>query len=301
MHQNSAGSINKQGTNINTKNASNNKFKIIIISGMSGSGKSVALKCLEDLGYYCIDNLPPVLLTNLINYFVYTYNYHLAIAIDARSGTDFKHLTPIIAQLKQNYVVDTLFLNASDEILLRRFSETRRPHPLNLNFKQFNLSQIISSERQFLQPLQEMSYNIDTSNTQPNQLRDWITNFIQHKHDNNLLVSIQSFGFKHGSPQDADFLFDVRHLPNPYYEENLRNFTGLDTPIINFLSAYPQVQEQINDIANYFNKWLPQFKHRAYVNIGIGCTGGQHRSVYIVNQLTKLINHPSLILKHRNI
>jgi UPF0042 nucleotide-binding protein len=283
----------------------------MLITGMSGSGKSIALKALEDTGYYCVDNLPPSLLHLLINSIKLTDYKRVAVAIDARSGNDFSELPLIINQLKlAGHKVDILFLNASDDVLIRRFSETRRPHPLTINQQDKNLSQVIAHERACLEIVQELSYSIDTSILQNNALRILVQNIVNKissninnynlNEENNLLLTIQSFGFKYGIPNDVDFMFDVRHLPNPYYDMALRPLTGLDKPVQEFLQQYETVEQQIQDIVNYFNKWLPHFmQNRAYVTIGIGCTGGQHRSVYIVEKLAELLRYKNTIIRHR--
>jgi len=282
----------------------NNLLKIILITGMSGSGKSVALKALEDIGYYCIDNLPPLLIPQFINHISKTQYKYLAIAIDTRSGIDFENIPVIINDLKENKnQVDIIFLNASDEILIQRFSETRRPHPLTVNFKEKNLSQVIASEREYLSLMQDMGYNLDTSSLQSNKLRSWIQDVAKQNHTQQLLLTIQSFGFKYGLPRDVDFVFDVRQLPNPYYDKELKNLTGLDDGVKQFLEKNILVQKQIQDIRQYFDTWLPSFinNNRAYVTVGIGCTGGQHRSVYIAEQLSKALKYQHIILKHRQI
>ncbi len=285
--------------------SSNNNAQIMLITGMSGSGKSIALKALEDIGYYCVDNLPPSLLPLLIDNLKQNYKC-IGTAIDARSGDDFSKLPHIIEQLKQNgNKVDILFLNAGNDVLIRRFSETRRPHPLTINQSDKNLMQVIVNEREHLDIIQELSYSIDTSILQTNNLRILVQDIV-HKisssiqEDNILLLTLQSFGFKYGIPHDVDFMFDVRHLPNPYYDIELRRFTGLDKPIQDFLQQFDEVNQQIQDIFNYFNKWLPYFmQNRAYVTIGIGCTGGQHRSVYIVEKLAQMLKYKNILIRHR--
>ena len=285
--------------------SSNNNAQIMLITGMSGSGKSIALKALEDIGYYCVDNLPPSLLPLLIDNLKQNYKC-IGTAIDARSGDDFSKLPHIIEQLKQNgNKVDILFLNAGNDVLIRRFSETRRPHPLTINQSDKNLMQVIVNEREHLDIIQELSYSIDTSILQTNNLRILVQDIV-HKisssiqEDNILLLTLQSFGFKYGIPHDVDFMFDVRHLPNPYYDIELRRFTGLDKPIQDFLQQFDEVNQQIQDIFNYFNKWLPYFmQNRAYVTIGIGCTGGKHRSVYIVEKLAQMLKYKNILIRHR--
>ncbi len=292
-------------------------MNILLITGISGSGKTIALNAVEDMGYYCVDNLPPDLLPNLVKHLEILDHAYLAVAIDARSGSknqEFDHLPQLIEELRQKHSVHIIFLNAQNDVLIRRFSETRRPHPLSMNINHKNyatLEQIIFDERSFLDTMREMSYNIDTSTLQTNILRQIIQDVVQKMHEQqlitpNLLLSIQSFGFKYGIPNDVDFTFDVRHLPNPYYEKQLRHYNGLDEPIHHFFEHKPETHQtaqlQIKSIVDYINMWLPYFiSQRAYIGVAIGCTGGQHRSVYIAEKVYQKLQHNYMLIRHRNI
>lgn len=275
---------------------------LLIISGMSGSGKSVAIDCLADHGYYCIDNMPPSLIMPLIEQAKQNFIEYMAIVVDIRS-TDLNDVPAYIDDLKENYAVDVLFLDADDDVLLRRFSETRRKHP----FSHFELEgtqdlrACLKHERLYLSKLQEIAYSLDTSHIRANQLRQWLSDFLASRVDNRMTLTIQSFGFKHNLPKDCDFIFDVRYLSNPYYETELRPLTGLDAGIINFFKEDKIAQETIIDIFKFIEKRLPLFQKeaRAYLNIGIGCTGGQHRSVYIAQALAHLLASYQPIIRHR--
>ncbi len=273
-------------------------MQFIIITGLSGSGKSIALRVLEDSGYYCIDNLPATLLPQISHHLDVTNldatNQHkVAISIDSRSAA-LEALPNAIDMLKHsNNSVQVLFLESSVETLVKRFSETRRKHPLsNANT---TLAESILHERELLSNIVEISHHIDTSNLSANSLRTYIRELIlkaeDTQHDNNqnssLVLLFTSFGFKNGIPLDADFVFDVRSLPNPHYDPILKPLTGKDAPVQAFLQKEPNVNEMLKDIQQYIAKWLPSFinDNRSYLTIAIGCTGGQHRSVYFVEQL----------------
>ncbi len=268
-------------------------MKIILISGLSGSGKTIALNLLEDNGFFCIDNLPLELLPELIQLHSHPSqnNNPLAISIDIRSNLNTHTAREtLIALRRAGHQVSILFLEASDAVLLRRFSETRRSHPLARNH--ITLPESLRREREWLAPLREHAYCIDTSQLTAQQLRQLVAQWIGIDH-NRLLVSIVSFGFKHSAPLPADFVFDVRSLPNPYYDPSLRPYNGKDQPIQAFLAAQPLVNEMISDIHRFLTRWLPRIRqeNRSYVTIAIGCTGGQHRSVYIAEQLAKQLAH----------
>lgn len=278
-------------------------MKIVLISGLSGSGKSVALKLLEDLGYYCVDNLPMKLLPGLIQYHLDNSEVtQLGISVDIRSRIDINEAEEQIKLLrKQGYDVEVLFLEADEAVLIRRFSETRRSHPLS--GQTLTLLESLQQERAWLFPLRELAYCIDTSKMNAQQLRYSVQQWLKQERKG-LLVILESFGFKYGVPTNVDFLFDMRSLPNPYYDTELRPFNGLDKPIQNYLNQQPAVREMINDIGNFMNRWLPQMQveSRSYVTIGIGCTGGQHRSVYVVEQLAeRLKGHYELLVRHRQL
>ncbi|VVE36978.1 RNase adapter RapZ [Pandoraea anhela] len=284
-------------------------MKIVLITGVSGSGKSLALNVLEDAGYYCVDNLPSRFLPELAIY-LGTQNYtRLAVAIDARSGSSLAELPPIIGGLRRfGHDVRVLFLNATTQTLVQRFSETRRRHPLSVTGDDTltatgSLVEAIEKEREMLSSVTELGHQIDTSNLRASALRRWIREFVQHD-QTGLTLMFESFGFKHGVPLDADLVFDVRSLPNPYYDVQLRPLTGRDQPVIDFLSAIPEVDEMINDIGAYLQKWLPSYMrdNRSYLTVAIGCTGGQHRSVFISETLgERFRNEASVLVRHREL
>ncbi len=272
-------------------------MKIVLITGMSGSGKSVALHALEDLGFYCVDNLPPELLMPLVQLERTHQAKHLAIAIDVRSANSLPLVPEQLQQLKaQGFQVDSIFLDATTDTLIRRFSETRRRHPLSQRLQQnvlqeqrHALADAIELERDLLSDLRMQAHVIDTSVIRPTQLQSYVKAFIEAPGDQLTLV-FESFAFKRGIPTDADFVFDVRMLPNPHYEPELRNLTGKDAPVINFLKHEPEVQRMLAQIQGFLDSWMESLalNHRSYVTVAIGCTGGQHRSVYLVEQLAAL-------------
>lgn len=269
-------------------------LRIILITGMSGSGKSVALRALEDLGYYCVDNLPPALFEPLATVAQGDQTKKLAVAIDVRSAQDLHSMPEHLTNLRQQAVtVDSIFLDASTETLLRRFSETRRNHPLSQPREQLSdsmrregLLDAIALERDMLGELRELSHVVDSSVLRPSQLQTYIKSFSGSSADQMTLV-FESFAYKRGIPGDADFVFDVRMLPNPHYEPALRALSGLDQPVIEFLTGQSQVEAMLSQISNFLDSWLIHLaeNHRSYVTVAIGCTGGQHRSVFLVEQL----------------
>ncbi len=267
-------------------------MRIVLITGISGSGKSVALNALEDSGYYCVDNLPPRVLPELVRYIADEGQRRLAVAIDARSSGSLDEMPGLIRELSQHHDVRVLFLNASTQALIQRFSETRRRHPLSGSPSHdadvgllSSLEEAIERERELVAPLAGFGHEIDTSNLRANVLRTWVKRFIEQQNDA-LVLMFESFGFKRGVPLDADFMFDVRALPNPYYDRELRPLTGLDQPVIAFLDALPIVHQMIDDIESFLVKWLPHFRddNRSYLTVAIGCTGGQHRSVFTLRR-----------------
>lgn len=276
-------------------------MQLILISGLSGSGKSVALRVLEDCNFYCIDNLPERLLPEIVTYLQEIKCLKGAISIDIRGNKNLKTIKDRVNLLKKIYDdlnLQILFLDASNDTLIRRFSETRRRHPLSqLSIDEFEtiqnseylitLPECLNLERELLMPLSEISFRIDTTSFSAKQLRQEIKDFATLGHDQELILCFQSFAFKHNVPNDSDFTFDVRCLPNPYYDITLRSQTGLDKGVIDFLSQQSNVQAMREDITQYLEKWLPDFiaDNRTYVTVGIGCTGGQHRSVYLTEQL----------------
>jgi len=266
-------------------------MKLVIVSGRSGSGKSTALHVLEDLGYYCIDNLPIGLLLDLGRQAAKGIDNRLdniAVSIDARnlqSGID--SFPSFYDALKQHDIdIDIIFLDARGDILLKRFHATRRKHPLSDSTR--SLPEAIEKERQLLDQISlEADLTIDTSTLTLYELRDLIKVRVSGRKSQELAILFQSFGFKHGVPRDSDYVFDVRCLPNPYWDTSLRVFTGLDQPVKEFLSAQPETGKMKQDIIQFLENWLHHFKdsNRSYMTISIGCTGGQHRSVYICDQI----------------
>ncbi|MDR0735697.1 MAG: RNase adapter RapZ [Zoogloeaceae bacterium] len=263
-------------------------MEIVLISGLSGSGKSVALHVLEDRGYYCVDNLPAAMLAWLVELLQAEGYARAAVAIDVRSGAAIDTLPEkIIALRREGHLVSFLFLDAQDDTLLKRFSETRRRHPLAFDAR--TLVEAISEERQRLRPLIGLGHHVDTSDLRAAQLRAWTLQIVAAPVQEGLTLLIQSFGFKHGLPQDADLVFDARCLPNPYYEPVLRALTGLDAPVIEFLEAEATVLKMRADLHRFICDWLPAYRqdNRASLTVAIGCTGGQHRSVYLVEWLAR--------------
>ncbi|MBX2868986.1 MAG: RNase adapter RapZ [Acidiferrobacterales bacterium] len=268
---------------------------LIIVSGMSGSGKSVALQSLEDIGYYCIDNLPAVLLPEFNQYLPdHTSDGDdeiagAAVSIDARNNQFLDDLDQTLDKLEQQgRACRILFIDAEESILLRRYSETRRKHPLTGGSTP--LIEGMRQERKLLQPLRDRAEKVfDTTETTPHQLRAQVRDFAGGSSVDGPLILVESFGFKHGSPREADFIFDVRCLPNPHWEEHLRPLTGLDQPVAEYLENQPMVMEMTEEIFRFLRKWLPGFasENRSYITVAIGCTGGQHRSVYICEQVVK--------------
>lgn len=284
-------------------------MRILLISGISGSGKSVALNVIEDAGFYCVDNLPPSLLVDLVNTLEWEGVQSAAMAIDSRSAHLLKTVPEAIERLRQlGHEVKVLFLTASSETLIARFSETRRSHPLSHHLQQQQLSsaplslmECIQKERELLEPLQFLGNVIDTSNLSANSLRHWIKDEIGVEQAP-LILMFESFAFKVGVPLDVDFVFDVRILPNPHYDLALRPLTGKDQPVIDFLDQQEMAQDLFNDIRHLIEKWLPEFKrdNRSYLTVGIGCTGGQHRSVYMVERLAAHFQQSERVLiRHR--
>lgn len=277
-------------------------MQLFLLSGLSGSGKSVALKVLEDSGFYCVDNLPAELLTRLTDYLL-TAGYHkMAVSIDVRSANSVQRLPEILQQLKrQGLAVHVLFLDAKSETLVKRFSETRRMHPLSDGV--MTLPECVQRERELLAEISKVGHHVDTSELRTNALSQWIKQFIKLDRARITLL-FESFGFKHGVPLDADFVFDVRCLPNPYYTLQLRPLTGKDAPVIEFLESTPEAQQMYGDIRQFVERWLPRFiaDSRSYLTVAIGCTGGQHRSVYIAEKLAAHFQEQhQVLLRHREL
>ncbi|WPB59518.1 RNase adapter RapZ [Xylophilus sp. GOD-11R] len=282
-------------------------LELILITGLSGSGKSVALNALEDAGYYCVDNLPPELLLPFVALEQRQGARRVAVAMDARSAGALPLVPQHLAVLRaQGVAVRLLFLDASLDTLVRRYSETRRRHPLSrrdIADQQLALVQAIELERELLADLREQAHVVDSSLMLRAQLQRYIKTVITALPDQLLLV-FQSFAFKRGIPVDADYIFDVRMLPNPHYVAELRPLTGRDEPVAAFLSAQPEVDRMFGDIAGFVGGWLDAMArdHRSYVTVGIGCTGGQHRSVYLVERLAEHFGGDWTALKrHREI
>ena len=281
-------------------------MKLIIVSGLSGSGKSIALQVFEDLEYYCIDNLPINMLEALTKELISANHDYVAIGIDARNVTaELESFPEQIKQLKNNNIdCEIIFLEANDAALIKRFSETRRKHPLSN--PETPLNEAVIQERFLLESISSRAdLRIDTSTTNVHQLRDLIKARVQQADNQSISIMFESFGFKHGMPTNADFVFDVRCLPNPHWVPELRALTGFDKAVINYLDEYEEVEEMFNDIMNFMDKWLPRFEadNRSYLTIAIGCTGGQHRSVYFANRLAKATKnkHNSVLSRHREI
>ena len=281
-------------------------MKLIIISGLSGSGKSIALHVLEDLEYYCIDNLPVNMLEALALEITTVKHEYVAVGIDARNRVaELERFPEQVKNLESKGIdCEIFFLEASDAALLKRFSETRRKHPLSS--KETPLNEAIIQERALLEPISSRSHlRIDTSATNVHQLRDLIKARVSKADNQGISIMFESFGFKHGVPIDADFVFDIRCLPNPHWVPELRTLTGFDTPVIEYLDKHNEVKEMMNDILEFITKWIPRFEadNRSYITIAIGCTGGQHRSVYFVNKLRELTlkQHENVLSRHREL
>ncbi|ARU89739.1 RNase adapter RapZ [Pseudomonas sp. M30-35] len=270
-------------------------MRLIIVSGRSGSGKSTALDVLEDNGFYCIDNLPASLLPQLAERAFQqedSVRPNVAVSIDARNlPSDLNMFPELLEQVRaRNVQCDLLYLDANEETLLKRFSETRRRHPLTNDNR--SLAEAITDEALLLEPIIDLAdLKIDTTHLNLYQLRDTLALRLLNKPDPGTAFLVESFGFKRGMPVDADVVFDVRCLPNPYWRPELRNFSGLEQPVSDYLDNQADVQEMYQDIHAYLSKWLPRFaaSNRAYVTVAIGCTGGHHRSVYIANRLGKAL------------
>jgi UPF0042 nucleotide-binding protein len=278
-------------------------MELVLISGLSGSGKSVALHLLEDAGYYCVDNLPVVMLTVLVRMLKEEGIRKVAVAMDARSGGGIEQLPEKLATLADEDVQQTfLFLHASEETLLKRYSESRRRHPLATSDQ--TVEEAIRTERILLEPISDLGHRIDTSDLKANALREWVRQLIDAEPGQGLTLMFESFGFKHGLPLDADLVFDVRCLPNPHYDPELRPLNGKDAPVVGFLEAQEEVRRMRDDIARFVGDWLPAYirDNRNYLTVAIGCTGGQHRSVYIAEWLAAHFRGKARVLvRHRTL
>lgn len=277
-------------------------MQLIVISGLSGSGKSIALDVLEDSGYYCVDNLPATLLIGLIQFLSAEGYSRVAVSIDVRSGSTLSDLPATILDLKRRGIdLHLLFLDAKTDTLVKRFSETRRRHPLADEAR--TLPESIQRERELLAEIGDLGHRIDTSDLKSSVLRNWVKELLALG-ESGLTLLFQSFGFKHGIPLDADMVFDVRCLPNPHYEPQLQPLTGRDAPVIAFLQADANTQLMLADIRSYVEKWLPCFlrDNRSYLTVAIGCTGGRHRSVYFAETLAACFRTGRKVLvRHREL
>jgi UPF0042 nucleotide-binding protein len=278
-------------------------MRIVIISGLSGSGKSIALNILEDASYYCVDNLPSQMLRQLVDHLDRRGYDKVGAAIDIRGGDSIAMLPQQLEELRApGFDLEFLFLDAKTDTLLKRYLETRRRHPLA--DERHTLTESIAEERRRLERLAELGHHIDTSDLKPNALRDWIRQFIVPNESGGLTLLFESFGFKHGLPLDAELVFDARCLPNPYYEASLRALTGRDRAVIDYLEAEADVLRMRGDIARFIGDWLPRYvaDNRGYLTVGIGCTGGQHRSVYLAEWLGRHFRDRARVLvRHREL
>ncbi len=293
--------------------------EVVLVTGISGSGKSVALHALEDAGFFCVDNLPPELLRDFLRLEQDRFDRRLAIAVDVRSAGSLPHLLPLIQQLRgEGVAIQVVFLDASTDALVRRFSETRRPHPLSaeppagtptrraderLPDDRRALVEAIELERELLAELREVATVVDTSQLRSAQLRVWIRDMVRAG-GNRLTLVFESFAFKHGVPLDADYVFDVRVLPNPHYVPELNPLTGRDEPVAAYLRAQPEVGEMLAQIEAFLARWLPAFENdqRSYLTVAIGCTGGQHRSVYFAQVLAQRFRDRwATLIRHREL
>ncbi|MFA7592507.1 MAG: RNase adapter RapZ [Thiohalobacteraceae bacterium] len=284
-------------------------MRLVIVSGLSGSGKSVALHTLEDLNYYCIDNLPIGLLEPFAQQLLDSPSPNpdnAAVGIDARNqSTELQHFPQIVRRLRERGIhCEIVYLQADDETLLKRFSETRRKHPLS--GPDVPLADAIRQERSLLEPISaNASLHIDTTHTHIHQLRDLVQERVAGKTTGTLSLLFKSFGFKHGVPEDADFVFDVRCLPNPHWDARLRPQTGLDADVVEYLDAQPMVDTMFDSIHDFLDTWIPYFEreNRSYLTVALGCTGGQHRSVYLARRLGEHFRarHPSVLVRHREL
>ena len=277
-------------------------MQLIVISGLSGSGKSIALNVLEDSAYYCVDNLPAKLLHGLVQFLAQEGYERIAVSIDVRSGATLSELPGYLSQLRERGIdVHLILLDSKTETLVKRFSETRRRHPLADRDR--TLPECIEHERELLGDIGDLGHRIDTSDLHPGVLRSWIKDILRTD-EPGLRLLFQSFGFKHGIPLDADMVFDVRCLPNPHYDPELRPLTGMDAPVVAFLEANANAREMLADIRDYVEKWLPCFvrDNRAYLTVAIGCTGGRHRSVYLAEMLAAHFRGGrNVLVRHREL
>lgn len=283
--------------------------EVVLVTGISGSGKSVALHALEDAGYFCVDNLPPELLMDFVRLELDRYDRRqVAVAVDARTAGSLPALIGHIDKLQRKGTkIRSIFLDANTPALVRRYSETRRPHPLSMSAQARDqghaLLDAIEHERGLLEALREVSTVLDTSQLRPAQLRAWVRDLVGATTPNLTLV-FESFAFKHGVPLDADFVFDLRVLPNPFYIKELRPLTGRDAAVSRFLDDQPEAAELLTQIETFLRRWIPGFEsdQRSYLTVALGCTGGQHRSVYGVEWLAQRFKgRNATLVRHREL
>ena len=283
--------------------------EVVLITGISGSGKSVALHALEDAGYFCVDNLPPELLLDFVRLELDRYDRRqVAVAVDARTAGSLPALIGLIDKLQRKGTkIRSIFLDASTPALVRRYSETRRPHPLSMTDQARDqghaLLDAIEQERGLLEALREVSTVLDTSQLRPAQLRAWVRDLVGAT-TSRLTLVFESFAFKHGVPLDADFVFDLRVLPNPFYVKELRPLTGRDAAVARFLDDQPEAGELLTQIETFLRRWIPGFEsdQRSYLTVALGCTGGQHRSVYAVELLAQRFkDRNTTLVRHREL
>ena len=281
--------------------------EVVLVTGISGSGKSVALHALEDAGFFCVDNLPPELLREFIRLEHARGSSRTAAAVDVRSANSLPHLLPLIDELRgEGMAIRVVFLDAATDALVRRFSETRRPHPLSTGTAGDGSRALIDAielERGLLAELREVATVVDTSQLRPAQLRQWMRDLVG-SNASALTLVFESFAFKHGVPLDADFVFDLRVLPNPFYLRELRPLTGRDRAVVDYLEAQPEVGEMLAQVEDFLRRWLPSFENdqRSYLTVALGCTGGQHRSVYAAETLARAFrDRNATLLRHREL
>ena len=276
-------------------------MQLVLISGLSGSGKSIALNVLEDAGFFCVDNLPALLLTALVEQLKQESHERVAVAVDMRSGASIAALPTELRRIEASGIaLRFIFCDARDEVLIQRFSETRRRHPMA--GEGTTLAEAIALEREALETLSALGHHIDTSHLRANALRAFVKDFAALDERQGLTLLFESFGFKHGIPLDADLVFDVRCLPNPHYDPTLRHLSGRDAEVIQFLAAQAEVQKMEDDIHRFVSEWMPAYlrDNRTYLTVAIGCTGGQHRSVYLAERLcARLQGQVHSLVRHR--
>jgi UPF0042 nucleotide-binding protein len=282
-------------------------MKVVLVTGISGSGKSIAINVLEDDGFFCIDNLPSAFLREVIGALRGQGLERVAVSIDARGGESIAELRELISALRAEHDVRVLFLNARTETLVQRYSETRRRHPLamraGIGEPAPTLLESIERERELMSTIDDLGVSIDTSDLLPNVLRQWVRDTAELD-PASLVLLFESFAFKSGVPLDANLVFDVRCLPNPYYTPALRPLSGLDEPVAQFLHDEPAVMRMVDHIAHFLTSWLPSYmqESRSYLTVAIGCTGGQHRSVFVVEELARRFRAGERVLvRHRSL